>query len=73
MFQSLEIIIKESAERGIPFWKIVQEDDCRESNITAEESFERMIEHLKKMVPDEAALRKELKYNAVDKMPLYML
>ncbi len=42
MFQSLEEIIKRTEESGLPFWKIVQEDDCRESNITAEESFERM-------------------------------
>lgn len=61
MFQSLEVIIKESAERGVPFWKIVQKDDCRESNISPEESFEKMRRMYQAMVESvksyDAALR----------------
>lgn len=42
MYQSLEEIwITEEKEKK-PFWKIVQEDDCREQGISQEQSFERM-------------------------------
>ncbi len=39
MYQSLDKLCKLEAEHGTPFWKIVQEDDCRERGITPEESF----------------------------------
>ncbi len=42
MFQSLEELCRIEKESGKPFWEIVQEDDCRESGISAEESFDRM-------------------------------
>lgn len=41
MFHSLEEITEE-CDKGRQFWKVVQEDDCREEGITAEESFARM-------------------------------
>lgn len=42
MYQSLEEIwITEEKEKK-PFWKIVQEDDCREQGTSQEQSFERM-------------------------------
>lgn len=42
MFKALEDIIGECSKMGAPFWKVVQEEDCRESGITPEESFEKM-------------------------------
>ena len=42
MYQSLEELCRIEKESGKPFWEIVQEDDCRESGISAEESFARM-------------------------------
>lgn len=42
MFDSLEEICKVEENSGIPFWKLVQLDDCRERDITEDESFETM-------------------------------
>ena len=42
MYKSLEEIIKTEIQTGKPFWKIVQEDDCRETGASEEESFEKM-------------------------------
>lgn len=42
MYKSLEELCKIEEETGKPFWKIVQEDDCRERGITGEESFAQM-------------------------------
>lgn len=42
MYKSLEELCKIERETGKPFWKIVQEDDCREQGITEEESFAQM-------------------------------
>lgn len=42
MFKALEDIIEECGKSGTPFWRVVQEEDCRESGITKEESFEKM-------------------------------
>lgn len=42
MYKSLEELCKLERESGKPFWKIVQEDDCREQGITEEESFAQM-------------------------------
>lgn len=44
MFQSLEEIITACSEEGKPFWKVVQQEDCREENMTEEFSFARMTE-----------------------------
>jgi L-serine dehydratase len=42
MYQSLEELCKIEEQEKKPFWKIVQEDDCREQGITEQENFERM-------------------------------
>lgn len=42
MYKSLEELCSIERETGKPFWKIVQEDDCREQGITEEESFAQM-------------------------------
>lgn len=42
MYKSLEELCKIEQETGKPFWKIVQEDDCREQGIAEEESFAQM-------------------------------
>lgn len=42
MYKSLEELCEIEKETGKPFWKIVQEDDCREQGITEEESFAQM-------------------------------
>lgn len=42
MYKSLEELCKIEQETGKPFWKIVQEDDCREQGISEEESFAQM-------------------------------
>lgn len=42
MYKSLEELCRLEQESGKQFWKIVQEDDCREQGITEEESFAQM-------------------------------
>lgn len=42
MYKSLEEIVKIERETGKPFWKIVQEDDCRERGVEAGQAFEEM-------------------------------
>ena len=42
MYKSLEEIVKIERESGKPFWKIAQEDDCRERGVEAGQAFEEM-------------------------------
>ncbi len=42
MYKSLEEIVKTERESGKPFWKIVQEDDCRERGVEAGQAFREM-------------------------------
>ena len=42
MYKSLEELCKLEAEQGKPFWKLVQEDDCRERGISADKAYEQM-------------------------------
>ena len=42
MYKSLEEIREAIEESGKPFWQVVQEEDCKESGITIEESFAKM-------------------------------
>lgn len=42
MYQSLEELCRLEEQENKPFWKIVQEDDCREQDISEQENFERM-------------------------------
>ena len=42
MYKSLEELCKLEEQEQKPFWKIVQEDDCREQGITPEQGFAQM-------------------------------
>ena len=42
MYKSLEEICEMTTKEGKPFWKIVQEDDCREQGISEGKAFEQM-------------------------------
>lgn len=42
MYLSLEELCQLEEQENKPFWKIVQEDDCREQDISEQENFERM-------------------------------
>ena len=42
MFDSIESICRKEKELGLPFWKIVQQDDCKERAVSEEETFENM-------------------------------
>lgn len=42
MYQSLEELCKLEKEQGKPFWKLVQEDDCRERGVSEEEAYGQM-------------------------------
>ena len=43
MYGSLQELCELEEKSGKPFWKIVQEDDCREQGITEDVSFEQML------------------------------
>ncbi len=49
MYNSLEKIIEISERENTCFWKLVQEDDCRERGISPEESLEQMREMYRAM------------------------
>lgn len=42
MFDSIDSICKREKDLDIPFWKIVQQDDCKERAVSEEETFEKM-------------------------------
>lgn len=42
MYKSLEEITEIEKRDNLPFWKIVQQDDCREQGISEQQSFEQM-------------------------------
>ena len=42
MYQSMEQLCREECEKQLPFWKIVQLDDCNERAKSEDESFEEM-------------------------------
>ncbi len=42
IYKSLKEICEMSTEAGIPFWKVIQRDDCTERNVSEEASFEQM-------------------------------
>ena len=39
MYESIEEILHEEQRRGLPMWKLIQLDDCRERGITEDEAF----------------------------------
>lgn len=44
MYNSLSQIIKEEKVKKIPFWKVVQLDDCHEEELTEDESMAKVLE-----------------------------
>lgn len=42
MFDSIDSICKKEKDLGIPFWQIVQQDDCKERAVSEEETFKNM-------------------------------
>lgn len=55
MYTSLEDIVKDTKKDDLPFWKVIQLDDCREENITDEQSFlkmQTMYEAMKESIRD---------------------
>ncbi len=42
MYDSLEKIQQIIKETGLPFWKVIQKEDCNEENMSEEESFAKM-------------------------------
>ncbi len=42
VYKSLKEICEIAKEAGIPFWKVIQRDDCTERNVAESESFEQM-------------------------------
>ena len=44
VYKSLKEICEIAKEAGIPFWKVIQRDDCTERNVEESDSFEQMRE-----------------------------
>lgn len=61
MYKSLEEICEAEKKEGKPFWKIVQEDDCKEQNITEEQSFAQMTKMYRAMKGADEEYDPELK------------
>ncbi len=54
MYKSLEEIIGECETSGKPFWKVVQEEDCREAGMTEADSVEKMTQIYRAMAESDA-------------------
>ncbi|MBO7335525.1 MAG: L-serine ammonia-lyase, iron-sulfur-dependent, subunit alpha [Lachnospiraceae bacterium] len=54
MYRSMEEITHVMEKTGMPFWQVVQEEDCKETGVSAESSFTRMTEMLKAMKASDA-------------------
>ena len=61
MYKSLEEICEMTTKEGKPFWKIVQEDDCREQGISEGKAFEQMLDDLDKAIAGLQAMGKDEK------------
>ncbi len=61
MYRSMEEIRKAMEKTGMPFWQVVREEDCKETGLSAESSFDRMTEMLKAMKASDAEYDAELK------------
>ena len=62
MYGSLQELCELEEKSGKPFWKIVQEDDCREQGITEEVSFEQMRAMYQAMKDADARYDEKLKF-----------
>lgn len=55
IYKSLKEICEIAADKGIPFWKVIQRDDCKERGVKEEDSFEQMRAMYRAMIhADEA-------------------
>ena len=61
MYGSLQELCELEEKSGKPFWKILQEDDCREQGITEEVSFEQMRAMYQAMKDADARYDEKLK------------
>lgn len=61
MYKALEDIIKECKTSGKPFWKVVQEEDCREEGMTEADSFGKMQQIYRAMAESDANYDPELR------------
>ena len=61
MYGALQELCELEEKSGKPFWKIVQEDDCREQGITEEVSFEQMRAMYQAMKDADARYDEKLK------------
>ncbi|MGN0334675.1 MAG: L-serine ammonia-lyase, iron-sulfur-dependent, subunit alpha [Lachnospiraceae bacterium] len=50
VYKSLQEICEIAGKENIPFWKVIQMDDCTERQVTPEESFEKMRQMFRAMV-----------------------
>lgn len=64
MFESINEICVQEKEKGIPFWKLVQLDDCNERNVSEEESFAQMLTMYSAMKASDRDYEPELKSNS---------
>ena len=50
IYKSLKEICEIADRKGIPFWKVIQKDDCKERNVKEEDSFEQMRSMYRAMI-----------------------
>lgn len=59
-FTSMEEMIREAQETGIPLWKAIMENDCKERRVTEEETMQKMRERYNSMKRADADYEEEI-------------
>ena len=63
MYGSLEKIVEETKKTQLPFWKVVQKEDCHEEDISEEQSFLKMMTMYEQM-KESAIINEKHMYSA---------
>ena len=63
-FQSIEQMLQDTAEQGLPLWENIQLSDCRQQGISRETSWRKMSQLLKAMTEADQGYREEDRSNS---------
>ncbi len=64
MYDSIEEICLKEEQLGIPFWKLVQKDDCNERAVSEDDAFKEMLSMYSAMKDSDAGYDKKQKSNS---------
>ena len=63
MYGSLEKIVEETKKTGLPFWKVIQKEDCHEEDLSEEQAFLKMMTMYEQM-KESAIINEKHMYSA---------